>query len=275
MAPTNQQEGPGGSAELPEVQDASGRPKRKVVARAFGIAYELALCLLVVVVLTAAAGALTGKWHFEVVESGSMTPALRVGGVAVVVPEPVSAVRVGQILAFHPPKEPDYVRIHRVISVTHRGNQVWIRTKGDANNTADPGPVRLAGNTAYKETYFVPYVGYFGVWIYKHSTRVALEVVFFLLIVAGGLVLIWSKEDEDKAAEQASQVGVARSGRQRKVEASAIAGQAATASLVSLGRTYAATPDLSASAAAEAEKVAAHETLHEAPANEARAGSGR
>jgi signal peptidase len=133
-----------------------------------------------------------------------MTPTLRVGGVAVLWPGPVSSVRAGQIIAFHPPGEANYVRIHRVIAVTDRDGQVWVRTKGDANNVADPGPMRLDGKTAYAEHYFVPYLGYLGVWLYKQSTRVALEVVLFTLMVAGGLFLIWGKKDheEEEAAEK-------------------------------------------------------------------------
>jgi signal peptidase len=161
--------------------------------------------LLATVVVVAAIGPVAGWWHYEVIESGSMTPALRVGGVAVLWPEPVSSVRAGQIIAFHPPGEGDYVRIHRVIAVTDRDGQVWARTKGDANNVADPGPVRLDGKTAYAEHYFVPYLGYLGVWLYKQSTRVALEVVLFTLMVAGGLFLIWGKKDlkeEEESVEK-------------------------------------------------------------------------
>jgi signal peptidase I len=159
--------------------------------------------LLATVVVVAAIGPVAGWWHYEVIESGSMTPALRVGGIAVLWPEPVSSVRAGQVIAVHPPGEGNYVRIHRVIAVTDRGGQVWVRTKGDANKAADPGPVRLDGKTAYAEHYFVPYVGYLGVWLYKQSTRAALEVVLFTLMVAGGLFLIWGKKDPGEEKEEA------------------------------------------------------------------------
>jgi signal peptidase I len=138
-----------------------------------------------------------------VIESGSMTPALRVGGVAVLWPEPVSAVRAGQIIAFHPPGQANYVRIHRVIAVTNNDGRVFVRTKGDANNAPDPGLVQLVGKTAYAEHYFVPYVGYLGVWLYKQSTRVALEVILFALMVAGGLFLIWGNKGEQQQEETA------------------------------------------------------------------------
>jgi signal peptidase I len=164
---------------------------------------EVGLFGLAAVIVVAAVGPLAGWWHYEVVESGSMTPAMRIGGVAVVEAEPLGAVRVGQILAFHPPGE-KYVRIHRVIALTNRGNQVWIRTKGDANNVADPGPIRLEGKTAYTEHFFVPYVGYGAVWLHKHSTRLALEGALLVLGVGGGLFLIWGKKDEEEGQEVAA-----------------------------------------------------------------------
>jgi signal peptidase len=167
------------------------------------------LWLLVGTVLIAAVGPLAGWWHYEVVESGSMTPTLRTGGIAVIEAEPVSAVRVGQVIAFHPPGMGNYLRIHRVISLTQRHGQVWVTTKGDANNVADPGPIRLEGKTAYTERLFVPYVGYAGVWLYKHSTRVALEWALVALVVCGGLYLIWD-QPEQEADELAPDARTAR-----------------------------------------------------------------
>jgi signal peptidase I len=186
--------------------EASNSTGKSSAFGVFSSSLEAVLFLLATVVVAAAIGPVAGWWHYEVIESGSMTPALRVGGIAVLWPEPVSSVRAGQIIAVHPPGEGNYVRIHRVIAVTNRDGQVWVRTKGDANNAADPGPVRLDGKTAYAEHYFVPYLGYLGVWLYKQSTRVALEIVLFTLMVAGGLYLIWGKkgpaEDNEETVEK-------------------------------------------------------------------------
>ncbi len=178
--------------------EASNIVGKSPASRAVSSSLETILFFLATVVVVAAIGPVAGWWHYEVIESGSMTPALRVGGVAVLWPEPVSAVRAGQIIAFHPPGQGDYVRIHRVIAVTNNDGHVFVRTKGDANNAPDPGPVQLVGKTAYAEHYFVPYLGYLGVWLYKQSTRVALEVALFALMVAGGLFLIWGKKAEEQ-----------------------------------------------------------------------------
>jgi signal peptidase I len=209
------------SARRPRSHEWISRPKRLL-----GFAFETILAILAAVIVAAAVGTGTGWWHFEVIESGSMTPALRVGGIAVVQAEPTSAVKVGQILALHPPGQPNIVRIHRVIQVAHRGNQVWVRTKGDANPTADPGPIRLLGSTAYVERHFIPYAGYFGVWLYKHSTRQALEVVLLVLVVGAGLVLIWGKD------AQKERPMLAQSPHRRAGKAAANAAVATTAAAI-------------------------------------------
>jgi signal peptidase I len=199
--------------------------------------YENALLAVAAVVLAAAVGPITGWWRYEVIESGSMTPALRVGGVAVITAEPLSAVRVGQVLAFQPPGD-NFVRIHRVIALTRQGDQVWVRTKGDANNVADPGPIRLEGTTAFKERFFVPYVGYAFVWLYKRSARTGLEAVFFVLMLVGGLYLIWGGEGDDREAPDKSRRLVWRH-RARTARGTLSAEKAAAASMASLSNIYA------------------------------------
>jgi signal peptidase I len=233
--------------------DLQGIANLAPYSRVLNQIFETVLFVLAGAMIFAAVGPMAGWWHYEVIESGSMTPALRVGGVAIVQAEPSRAVSLGQIVAFHPPGIHDYVRIHRVITIIHRGGQTWIRTKGDANNAADPGPVRLVGKTVYVERAFVPYVGYAGVWLYKHSTRTGLESVFFVLMVSGGLWLIWANKDEEAASGQVlpspAQAGrrLSRWGRPalrrpaNQVGASAahiVAERAATASLATLNDMY-------------------------------------
>ncbi len=219
-------------------------------SRAVSSSLETILFFLATVVVVAAIGPVAGWWHYEVIESGSMTPALRVGGVALMWPEPVSAVRAGQIIAFHPPGQGDYVRIHRVIAVTDHGGHVFVRTKGDANNAPDPGPVQLVGKTAYAEHYFVPYLGYLGVWLYKQSTRVALEVALFALMVAGGLFLIWGKNGEEQEETDEKELAIPK--RWPRPEhgtalpaqiAAEKASTASTASLLALSHIYTADSD--------------------------------
>lgn len=222
--------------------------------------FDTFLLALAGLVVAAALGPITGLWHYEVVESGSMTPALRIGGVAVVMPEPIKEVEVGQILALVPPGMKNFVRIHRVIALTRRDGQTWVRTKGDANNVADPGPIRLEGKTAYAEHAFVPYAGYVAVWLYKHPTRVALEVLLLALMVGGGLYLIWGGKEDGEEAHEVAHTTKRRWRPARPANHPALhdgcrhdghgpafkhkpAEQAAAASMASLNQIYAAVPE--------------------------------
>lgn len=90
--------------------EASNSAPKSPASRAVSSSLEAMLFLLATVVVVAAIGPVAGWWHYEVIESGSMTPALRVGGVAVLWPEPVSSVRAGQIIAVHPPGAGNEVR---------------------------------------------------------------------------------------------------------------------------------------------------------------------
>ncbi len=191
----------------PRAAGAEGRARRSMARRTLNGAFEALLALLALTMVVAAVGPIAGWWHYEVVESGSMVPDLPIGSVAIVRPETLGAVHVGQILAFHPPHMKSYVRIHRVIALERRNGQVWIRTKGDANNTADPGPVRLEGGQAYHEVFEVPYVGYGAVYLYRHSTRVGLEVALFLVVVAGGMYLIWARDDAHESDPSSDEGG--------------------------------------------------------------------
>jgi signal peptidase len=241
-----------------EPADPAGR---SLASRVLNPVTEVGLFALAAMIIVAAIGPLAGWWHYEVVESGSMTPALRTGGVAVVEPEALSAVHVGQILAFYPPGE-KYVRIHRVIALTHRGDQVWIRTKGDANNVADPGTIRLEGHTAYAEHLFVPYVGYGGVWLYKHSTRLALEGVLLTLMVGGGLFLIWGKRDEETETAQTAAVAGGRVPGPAAPQLAAVAGDEPAPRLPALAhRAPKVNLDLSAERAATAATAASMAAL--------------
>ncbi len=72
-------------------------------------------------------------WESTVVSSGSMTPALRTGDVAVVRPVDATAVHPGQVLLVDDPDRPGGLRLHRLVAVEDGG----LRLQGDANRAAD------------------------------------------------------------------------------------------------------------------------------------------
>ncbi len=96
-------------------------------------------------------------WRVDTVFSGSMEPQLKVGGVAVTRPVGAEDIKVGDTITFHSPLS-EKVTSHRVIAVED-GSSFHFRTKGDANEDADPFVVP-AQNVVGKVCFHIPYLGY-------------------------------------------------------------------------------------------------------------------
>jgi signal peptidase len=121
--------------------------------------------------------------------SGSMSPYIPVGSLAVDTPEPVSALHAGQVVSFHAPIDGHPVVTHRVVSVEHRDGQVLIRTRGDANSGVDPWLAVVHGRTVWRVSAVVPAMG--GVVRTLRGGVVHLVIAWllpFVLLVA----LLWS-----------------------------------------------------------------------------------
>jgi signal peptidase len=87
-----------------------------------------------------------------------MEPAMRAGALAVMLPVDAEDVKVGDIIAFDPPWDPDVIVSHRVIGVRYDG-QLSFDTKGDATEDSDPYYVP-ARNVHGRVILSVPYLGY-------------------------------------------------------------------------------------------------------------------
>ena len=61
-------------------------------------------------------GPATGAYRLATVLSGSMAPGMPVGSVAVLVPEPPAAVRVGDVITLQAPTPDRHVVTHRVVA---------------------------------------------------------------------------------------------------------------------------------------------------------------
>ena len=79
-----------------------------------------------------------GIYRPVTVLSGSMRPTFSPGDVVIDVPEPISAVRVGQVVSYHVPVGIHQVETHRVVSITGPASEPTIQTRGDANNAQRP-----------------------------------------------------------------------------------------------------------------------------------------
>ncbi len=157
------------------------------------ILLRMANTVLIAVCTLAAAstvGNLAGWWRFDSVLTGSMRPGMQPGDVEILRPEPTSALRVGQVVAFHPPKD-NFTVSHRVIELRHHDG-IWMTTKGDANNVSDPwGSVRVLGPSVWVVSGVVPRVGYLSVWARTPLPRLLLALTVVVLVCALTLEAIW------------------------------------------------------------------------------------
>jgi signal peptidase len=102
----------------------------------------------------------TFSGSLAIVRSSSMEPAMRAGALAVMLPVEAAEVKVGDIIAFDPPwdPDPDVTVSHRVIGVYHDDGIIF-DTKGDAVEDSDPYYVP-ARNLHGRVAFSIPYLGY-------------------------------------------------------------------------------------------------------------------
>lgn len=150
--------------------------------------------------LTWAAGALfallvllphTGLYRTAVPLSGSMEPTFAPGDLLLLRPEPLSSVRVGQVITYTIPIGDHHLETHRVVRVLRGGDEPVVQTKGDANARPDPWTAVLHGGTVWQVDRVVPHVGAALLWLGRPIVRVAFVLLLAVLLLRAGLAQIW------------------------------------------------------------------------------------
>ena len=94
-------------------------------------------------------------------------------------------------MAFHPPHE----QHHRHAPGHRRGaddDGVWVTTKGDANDAADPwGRIRVSGSQVWVVRDVIPKVGSFDTFVKEPAIRLVLLDGVVLFGIAVALDAIW------------------------------------------------------------------------------------
>jgi signal peptidase I len=122
--------------------------------------------------------------------SGSIRPTASPGDLLVVRPEPVSAVRIGQIITFIAPLPGSPVVSHRVVMVEHDAIGTVIHTRGDANAVDDAAQLRLKGDTAWHVVRVVPGLGRLVGALHQPGIRLVTVWLFPLWICLDALRLL-------------------------------------------------------------------------------------
>jgi len=153
-------------------------------------AYWLLMILLVIIACLSAMSVLGLPKSFRafVVQSGSMSPALKVGSIVFVQPE--KQYNKGDIITFKAGgdadiKNPQATITHRIVAITQNQGGTFYTTKGDANDSPDM-TLRLAGLVLGKVVWSVPLIGY-------PVGFIKTQVGFILLIVIPATIIIYSE----------------------------------------------------------------------------------
>ena len=164
------------------------------VAR-LGLLLRLLASLLAVAALAVlaavAVGPRLGLYRMETVLSGSMQPTFNPGDVIIVTPEPVTAVRPGQVISYQIPIGDHHVESHRVIRVLKRGAHPVIMTRGDNNAEADPWRAQLTSGTAWRERLVIPAVGRVIIWMRQPLLQRVCVLGIPILLAFWWLIGIW------------------------------------------------------------------------------------
>jgi signal peptidase I len=185
---------------LPEAAHRDVRPLRILAepgrrargqTRRVRMVSSILLGSVLVIILVVIVGMVIGAWRFTVIDTGSMRPTLNPGDVAVLTSESTTDLRKGQIVAFHPPGEPQLTVLHRVFSIHRVADGVVIETKGDANNTTDQWHARVIAGTIWRESVKTPKIGYLAVWSHQRAVRLGVLILIVTLGVSMLLGTIW------------------------------------------------------------------------------------
>ncbi|MEU0438100.1 signal peptidase I [Streptomyces sp. NPDC006290] len=175
--------------EMPTAQES---PRRRHWARRVLSAFMSLVVLLLAAGFTVAAIAVkSGNWQASSVLSGSMEPKLPTGSIVIAQREPVKTLKVGDVVIFHRPDEPERQVVHRIVKMTPSKEGPILETKGDANESEDPWRVRPEGHTAWIVRHDVPYVGYVATSIHTETGFKVLLGAAAVLILGGVVVLLW------------------------------------------------------------------------------------
>lgn len=152
----------------------------------------------IVALAVAYAGLIVAGYRPVAVYSGSMTPTLGVGSVAIDRPINSSEVRIGDVITFADPYVKSRLVTHRVVGIIPTKLGPAYRTKGDANRNRDPWTIRLNGKVG-RVAFGVPLAGYALVYAHTREVRGVLIFIVAAFVLVGVLRRIW-REDRTASA---------------------------------------------------------------------------
>ena len=138
-------------------------------------------------------------WQRYAIVSGSMTGTYDRGTLVLDEVVPVADLKVGDVITYLPPSGagPDHLITHRIawIGKDQTGARIF-RTKGDANQVADPWTFCLSQPTQARVRVGVPYVGRVLWALSRQDVRMIIIALPALLIALSTLIALWRQLGE-------------------------------------------------------------------------------
>ncbi len=155
---------------------------------ASGAAFAVAAVAAALVLLPAVLG-----WQRYAIVSGSMTGTYDRGSLVIDDVVPVADLKVGDVITYTPPAG-DHLITHRIhwIGRDAQGGRLF-RTKGDANQVADPWTFRLDRSTQARVRFGVPYVGFALAALGRRDVRIGLIGLPAVAIAVFSLAGLWRR----------------------------------------------------------------------------------
>jgi signal peptidase I len=167
------------------------------------VALAAALVLAMAMLIPAALG-----YDRYVITGGSMAGTYDRGSVIFAEEVPTAELRVGDVITYAPPPDghTDGLLTHRIVSIRKHGRgPPVLRTRGDANPSADPWRFRPQGPVQARAAFHVPYLGYALAALSIREVRMLVIGLPALLIALALLARLWREAGQE--ARMAARAG--------------------------------------------------------------------
>lgn len=154
------------------------------------------LWLVVVGILAITVGPSLLPYRSHAVLGSSMEPTIPYRSIAVFVQAEAADLRVGDIIAFHPPGQPHRLITHRIVSDEATTDGRFFLTQGDANGAPDSWPIPAEG-AGWRYAFHVPLLGYLQFVLVTPVGRAVVITVAALALGAWALVRIWRRPEPE------------------------------------------------------------------------------
>ncbi len=141
----------------------------------------LGLIVAIALLLIVSVFPITGNIKFFTVQSGSMEPAIKMGGVVLV--KPVDDYKIGDVITFGEMTRTKSPTTHRIYDIKVQGGQPVYITKGDANEDPDTKEIQKK-DVIGKVLISAPFLGY-AVDFAKKPMGFALIIIIPAAIIVG------------------------------------------------------------------------------------------